>query len=139
MKKILILTMLAFGMIAASYGQTVMKTTTTGTKAVDTTDNSETNMLIIDAPGATYSAIQVIATKISGTPNGKLTFQVSMDGTNFVTLAAGDTAHVSNVAGAQPFIKTFAAPTPYKYYRVYSEGRGTASYKITALFIKRTD
>lgn len=130
----------AFGMMALNtQAQTAMTTTVTGTKAVDTTDNTESNALVIKAPGATYSGIQVNATKISGTPNGKITFQVSMDGVNYVTLSPADTAHVTNVAGVQSFIKTWSAPTPFIYYKVLSDGRGTASYKFIAWYIKRTD
>ncbi len=137
MKKLIILSLFIIGMMVTASAQiTTMATTVGGTKLVDTTDNAETNYLYIKAPGATYCAIQVVATKISGTPNGSITFEVSVDGVNYTPMAVGDTLHVSNTSGGQTTIKVYD-PSPYLYYRVKSVGRGTASYKIQSYYLLR--
>lgn len=130
----------AVGMMAYNTQAQVvtMATTVGGTKLVDTTDNTETNYLYVKAPGATYGAVQVVATKISGTPNGCITYEVSNDGVNYVNMLAGDTLHVGNVSTGQTLIKVYD-PAPFLYFRIKSVGRGTASYKVTAYWVKRTD
>lgn len=131
--------MFAFGMIAAQ-AQTSMKTSTSASATVtlDTVTNAETEYLYLNAPGASYMSIQVVATKISGTPNGKLTMEVSHNGTDWTLLSTADSAHVDNVSGSQAFIFT-KNPSPYSWYRISALGRGTAAYQIKATLIARKD
>lgn len=133
MKKFIYSIVLMFALFAISETQAQVLTAATtvgGTKKVDTTDNTETNYLVFKTTtDLTHVAMQVVATKISGTPNGCLTFEVSQDGTNYTTLSAADTLHVSNVSTAQTRLLTID-PLPYLYVRIKSVGRGTASYKV---------
>ena len=123
----------AFGMIATTNAQSVytMKTTLTGSKAVDTTDNTETNYLVFATTQTQTASIQVIGTKLGGAPNGCFTLEFSNDGTNWTTVSAADTIHMNNSATVTQgfFTKT---TWPYQYVRVKSVGRGTASYKFIA-------
>jgi hypothetical protein len=141
MKKIIFILVCAFGMIAATKvnaqtykGATTINATTAalGTKLVDTTDNTETNYIYFPVANVNYCTFQCNVTKLSGTLNGCLTLEWSNDGVNYKAASAADTAHVSNTTGLDVywFVRTQAQAVPYKFCRVKSVGRGTASYKF---------
>jgi len=77
-------------------------------------------------------------TRISGTLNGQLMLEYSNDGTNYKYISTADTANVANTSGAVTY--WFAKTTwPYKYVRIKSTGRGTASYKLSAYLNPKRD
>jgi len=141
MKKLIFILLCAFGMMAATQtqaqtykGATTINTTTgaLGTKLVDTTDNTETNYIYFGVTNANSASWQINCTKISGTVNGCFTLEFSNDGTNYKPITAADTVHASNTTGLDVywFHRTPAQGVPYKYARIKSVGRGTASYKF---------
>ena len=133
--------LLSIGMIFSANtanSQTAMATVVNGTKTLDTLTDVETSYLYVKAPSTKTLSIQVVCTKISGTPNGKITWEVSHDGTNWYQLSAADSAHVGNVAAAQVSMYTLTT-CPYLFYRVVALGRGTAAYQISATIIARKD
>ena len=138
MKK-LIFAILAIGMIAVAPAQTDMKTSLTSTVTLDTVTNVESEYLFLEVPSAKYLSIMVTATKISGTPNAKVTWEVSNDGVTYVQLSSADSGHVSNVSGAQGFIYTLTNGCPYRYYRAVVTGRGTAAIQIKAKLVARKE
>lgn len=149
MKKFILIMLFAVGMIAPTLAQTtspvLMPTTIGGTKTVDTTDNTETNYVYYKVPAnAKNLSIEVIGTKISGSPNGCFTIEYSVNpassfsSSNFVALSSADTIHMNNSStatiGIYQKLSTSASSLPFTYIRVKSVGRGTASYKFQAYF-----
>lgn len=147
MKKLILTLLFAIGMIASTFAQktdpVLMPTTKGGTKTVDTTDNTETNYVYYQIPSTAKSVgITIVGTKLSGSPNGVFTIEYSnfstLTSTAFAPLSVADTVHMNNSATAS--VGTYGkessscAALPYKWIRVKSQGRGTASYKFQAYF-----
>lgn len=150
MKRLILTMLIAFGMMAPTFAQTtspvLMPTSPGGTKTVDTTDNTETNYVYYRIPTAAKSlSINIIGTKISGSPNGCFTIEYSnvptLSATSFVALSTADTVHMNNSStatiGMYQKISTTDATLPFYWIRVKSVGRGTASYKFQAYFYVR--
>lgn len=108
-----------------SFGQVAM------TAASGTVTNSGTGTITRAMESVAYTkvSVQAIFTKTSGTLAGTATLQGSLDGTNYATVATGQT-----VAGAATYTVTDVATqsviftingNPFKYYRVSWTGTGT--------------
>lgn len=109
----------------------------------DTVTDTGTQYLQIETTreGQTSTAVQVVITKISGTVAGTLTFQGSLDGTNFKAATLLDSATnlhtftATNVA-SQNFI-WYIRPNPYRYVRVSYTGSGTMAASFKAKILTR--
>lgn len=139
MKKVIFLALLAIGMMvgASAQGYKTLKTVTSGTVTLDTVTNTETEYLYGFEAGANKIAIQLVCTKISGTPNGVATIEFSLDGTNYEAIDANDTFHVAPTTSSTHIWYVTSAPT--SYYRVKVVGRGTAAIKINGGSMIRKD
>ncbi len=122
---------------ASAQGYKTLKTVTNGTVTLDTVTNTETEYLYGFEAGANKLAIQLVCTKISGTPNGVATVEFSLDGVNYEPINSNDTFHVSNVTSSTHIWYITSAPT--SYFRVKVVGRGTAAIKINAGEMIRKD
>jgi hypothetical protein len=132
MKKLILFSLMVIGMMATTFAQQkTLKTVENGTVLLDTVTNVESEYLYgVQTAGVVNKlALQLVATKISGTPNALCTIEFSLDGTNYDPINSNDTFHISNVSGAQTHIwYTTAAPT--YHYRIKVEGRGVAAIQI---------
>ena len=118
-------------MSAPTFAQSkTLKTVENGTVLLDTVTNAESEYLYGVQPAGTVNklALQLVATKISGTPNAVAVVEFSIDGTNYATPLSmtNDTFHVSNVSGAQTYI-WYVTDNPTYHYRIKVTGRGTAA------------
>lgn len=105
--------------------------------AGDTIVNTGTVNKVFTTSGAPQVVgIQVVVTKISGTVGGTVTPQVSMDGTNYLTLpgasALTNTDQTTNTA-----VWSFTGGVPWKYFRVRGAGTGTMSAVMRVYYVFR--
>lgn len=127
-------------MMVATFAQTqTLKTVTSGSVTLDTVTNTESEYLYgVLAPGfAGHLALQLVATKISGTPNGVATIEFSADGVNYETINANDTFHVAPTTSSTHIWYVTSLPT--YYFRIKVTGRGTAAIKINGIALYRRD
>lgn len=96
----------------------------------DTTVNGGTTYLTLPVQNWYNSiAIQSVVTKISGTVDGEVTLQGSLDGTNFLTVDSNYSTVTSyNPTDVATSTKIFIVTgSPYRYYRLKYVGLGTMS------------
>jgi hypothetical protein len=108
----------------------------------DTVTNAGTAYLTIRARqiNSSYTTIQVVVTKISGTVGGTISLQGSLDGTSYKAL---------NTAETQTALATITATdasnvyhwrlngNPFQYYRVSWTGTGTMAASFTSQILHR--
>lgn len=143
-----IITMIALFMMftfgAAQAQQRLVRVYANTTNTFDSVTNTGTAYLSTTAQlksGVTSLAIQVVATKLSGTVAGTISLLGSVDGVNFkaATVAEASTAIPTWTAtdvASQTFIWRLAA-SPYTYYRVSWTGTGTMLATQTATIITK--
>jgi hypothetical protein len=108
----------------------------------DTVTNAGVAYLTVRASqnNTSYSTVQVVVTKISGTVGGTISLQGSVDGTSYKAL---------NTAETQTALATITATdasnvyhwrlngNPFQYYRVSWTGTGTMAASFTAQLLHR--
>lgn len=102
--------------------------------AIDTVSNTGTETWTLKVPGYQKTiAVQVTATKISGTVGGSVTLQGSLDG---VTYDAAASAYTATDVASQT--KIFVLDnSKYLYYRVSWTGTGTMSASARCYLLAR--
>lgn len=110
--------------------------------ASDTVVNAATGYLQSQMKGSQESvAVQVVATKISGTVAGTLSLLVSLDGVNFKAAQLSEVATAVNTytatdVASQTFIWRITG-NPYLWYRISWAGTGTMSASFTGKILGR--
>lgn len=96
------------------------------TPVTDTLTNADTTYLSLSKISGYYNsvAIQVNASKISGTVGGSAVVQGSVDGTNYIDLPTAVADSMSLTNGSSSHIWAIESP-PYPYYRVKIITSGT--------------
>lgn len=83
---------------------------------------------------ATAIGVQVAITKVSGTVAGTITFQGSIDGTNYHTI--GSTQSLTDTAGTKYYIFVLdGGSAPYTHYRASVAGGTTCVYYLAGTLI----
>lgn len=133
-----LITLVAFGQ-SGTVKPTVMLSTltkaTTAQRQADTVAASTTKSQTVQISGLyDQVTIQAVATKISGTPTGKVFIMGSLDGVTFAKL---DSLTLLNVAPGQTIIHT-QAPNRHYWYRVQVEPTSaTQSVRFNSLYLAR--
>lgn len=105
--------------------------------AGDTVVNSAAvNKVFTVTAGYSVVGIQFVLTKISGTVGGTTTPQVSLDGTNYLTLP-GATAHTNTDVATNTNVWYITGGVPWKYIRVRAAGTGTMSAQLRVYYVLR--
>ncbi len=86
--------------------------------------------------GYSVVGIQVVLTKISGTVAGTITPQVSLDGTNYITLP-GATAHTNTDVTTNSNAWYITGGVPWTYIRVRCAGGTTMSAQLRVYYVLR--
>lgn len=108
---------------------------TTMTGSGDTITNTETEYVTITLSGSgTYVAIQVVATKLSGTVDGTVLLQGSVDGVNYVDIST-DTLQLANVTTNTKVWSVTG--NPYLYYRLAGTGVGTMAARFYGYAVRK--
>lgn len=105
--------------------------------AGDTVVNAATvNKTFTVTAGYSVVGIQFVLTKISGTVAGTVTPQVSLDGTNYITLP-GASAHTSTDVATNSNAWYITGGVPWQYIRVKGTGSGTMSAQLRVYYVLR--
>ena len=94
------------------------------------------NKVFTVTAGYSVVGIQFVLTKISGLVAGTTTPQVSLDGTNYITLP-GATAHTNTDVTTNTNVWYIAGGVPWKFIRVRSVGTGTMSAQLRVYYVLR--
>jgi hypothetical protein len=131
MKKLLFLLLLAAFSFTVK-AQVINLKSTIGNNT-DTVANTATEVLSSGAIAGKVSAftVAVTITKISGTVDGSLRLQYSLDGTSYFSVAA-DSVYTPTDVSSQVFGWLVKCPAPVKYIRVSYTGTGTMSAILAA-------
>lgn len=137
MKKILLFAMLIALSAFTANAQTNQRLTllqATGA-ASDTVTNAGTAYVGRAFTGsATAIGVQVAIQKVSGTVAGTLTFQGSVDGTNYHTI--GSTQSLTDTSGTKYYLFVLdGGSAPYTHYRASVAGGTTCVYYISGTLI----
>lgn len=108
----------------------------------DTVTNTATAYLTIrgDQKNTSYTTIQVVVTKISGTVGGTISLQGSVDGTSYKALNTAETQTALATITATDASNVYhwrLTGNPFQYYRVSWTGTGTMSASFTAQLFSR--
>lgn len=130
MKKLILLLLTVFTLNASASSVTNLYSSYGSSSLIDTVTNTGTGYLEVTVNGVYQQlSFQVVITEISGTTDGNVILQGSVDGTNFVSIGA-DTLDAADVASqSHVFICDNAK---YLKYRVSWTGTGTMSASFTA-------
>ena len=105
--------------------------------AIDTVTNTATETWTLRVPGYQKTvAVQVVATKISGTVAGTITVHGSLNGSNWAAITASP--FTATDVASQSNIWTFD-DSKYLYYRVTWTGTGTMVASARAYLLARRE
>lgn len=128
-----ILTLIAFLLVGCA-----AQAQSTSTPAIDSTSGSETIYLYTPdgylGKNDVLQAAQYVGTEISGTTGGTISFQVTLDGTNYYQV--GDTLALADVTTAQTIVWQFPSYGVLKG-RIKIAATGTSS-QHKGYFIKKS-
>lgn len=127
----------------ASYSQTAMKGSSGATS--DTVTNAGTEYVYVNTTAnvSAYS-LQFVGTKISGTVAGTVTLEVSVDGTNYVsidtsaTLKKGTDSYTNTNVTTNTFVWTVTKPA-FLWYRFKVVGSGTMVQRIQGYIVGKKE
>lgn len=108
----------------------------------DTVTNGGTAYLTIrgDQKNTSYTTIQVVVTKISGTVGGTISLQGSVDGTSYKALNTAETQTALATITATDASNVYhwrLTGNPFQYYRVSWTGTGTMAASFTSQLFSR--
>ncbi len=135
MKRILFLFTLVLGIVASTVAQ---RATLMPLVAGDTIVNAgAVNKTFLVTAGYSIVGIQVVVNKISGIVAGTVTPQVSMDGTNYLTLPGATALTLADQAVNTQVWSSSAGGAHFVYYRVRGVGSGTMSAQMRVYYVLR--
>jgi hypothetical protein len=141
MKKLILIMLFAFGMIATTFGQGALTKSLTSSVTADSATNADTAVLYCTVKGPGLFAIQAMFGRVSGTINAKAYIEYSLNGTSWDMYSTSDTFNVQPTSTA-PKNNIFYSPTstlpgyPIIYARVVVVNRSTSVLRLTAIKTK---
>jgi hypothetical protein len=136
MKNFITMMVLSFAILITTQ-LTAQRATLMPLVAGDTIVNTGTvNKVFTATAGYSSVGIHVVVTKISGTVAGTVTPQVSLDGTNWLTLP-GATALTNTDQTTNTQVWNITGGVPWTHFRIRGAGSGTMSAVLRVYYVLR--
>lgn len=137
MKKLLAFLICTITVFALATPAKAQRATLMPLVAGDTIVNAGTvNKVFTVTAGYSVVGIQVVVTKISGIVAGTVTPQVSLDGTNYLTLPGASALTLTDVA-TNTQVWSITGGVPWTYFRLRGAGSGTMSAVQRVYYVLR--